>query len=580
VAAHPAFPLTALAAELGQAPDRLYALGDDADPLSDMRTVLSLSYRALSPDAARLFRLLGLAPGYTISSAAAACLAGEPIQSARRLLTQLAQSNLIEQSSPDRYTFHDLLRLYAAERAHTEEDPQEREAACVRLLHHYLHTAEAATSLLVPQKLRLISPLEGAPAAGFNDTAEASAWLDTERANLVAAICHAAEHGPRPVAWLLAESLRVYFWRGMHFADWRITAQAGLSAAEADADPLGQMAALYGVGLMHFREGKDEQSIVWHLRSLELAERNGLPDWQAAVQSSLGAAYRQIGQLRRAADHITEALEKVRRVGTLSGQAVTLLNLGVVKWTLGELTEAAECYSQALTCYRKIRSQSGEAVALGNLAEVWHALGRRDETREHLEESLSLARLVGDRGSEAEGLRLLAAWHRDAGNHVTALELAGAATLTARRGGQPRFESHCLNMTASIHIELGDYQVALDRYRQALELASAAADRFPLSAALAGVAIAHHHLGQPGQALAHAQQALSVTKHSGYRLIECDALRCMATIRLADDPDEAAELARQALEIHAATGYRLGEAHARELYAQASGRAARIGSAP
>jgi hypothetical protein len=61
-AARPGFPLSVLAAELHQGPlDALAAGGDD--PAADARAVLSWYYRALSPQAARLFRLLGLPPG-------------------------------------------------------------------------------------------------------------------------------------------------------------------------------------------------------------------------------------------------------------------------------------------------------------------------------------------------------------------------------------------------------------------------------------------------------------------------------------------------------------------------------------
>jgi hypothetical protein len=51
-AGHPAFPLAAIAAELREAHGSLDAFMDP-DPTSDVRAVLSWSYRALSPDAAR-----------------------------------------------------------------------------------------------------------------------------------------------------------------------------------------------------------------------------------------------------------------------------------------------------------------------------------------------------------------------------------------------------------------------------------------------------------------------------------------------------------------------------------------------
>ena len=74
-AARPGFPLAALAAELRDAAGRLDAL-DAGDPAASVRAVFSWSYRQLSREAARMFRLLGLHPGPDICVPAAASLAG------------------------------------------------------------------------------------------------------------------------------------------------------------------------------------------------------------------------------------------------------------------------------------------------------------------------------------------------------------------------------------------------------------------------------------------------------------------------------------------------------------------------
>jgi NB-ARC domain len=69
-----------LAEELRASRDRLTALSTGDDPHTDVRAVFSWSYDALTPDAARLFRLLGLHPGPDITAAATASLArsGDP----------------------------------------------------------------------------------------------------------------------------------------------------------------------------------------------------------------------------------------------------------------------------------------------------------------------------------------------------------------------------------------------------------------------------------------------------------------------------------------------------------------------
>jgi hypothetical protein len=82
-----------------------------------MRAVFSWSYQRLSPAAARMFRVLGTHPGPDIAVGAAASLAGITQAKARPVLAELGRSNLITEHLAGRFTFHDLLRAYAIEKA-------------------------------------------------------------------------------------------------------------------------------------------------------------------------------------------------------------------------------------------------------------------------------------------------------------------------------------------------------------------------------------------------------------------------------------------------------------------------------
>src|SRR5205814_10009278 len=139
----------ALAVELRATQQRWQTLTGD-DPATAMQALFSWSYHTLTPQTARLFRLLGLHPGPDIGTPAAASLTGLPIQQVRPLLAELTQANLLTEPTPGRYSLHDLLRAYATEQAQTVDPDDERRAATHRLLDHYLHTAYAADQLLYP----------------------------------------------------------------------------------------------------------------------------------------------------------------------------------------------------------------------------------------------------------------------------------------------------------------------------------------------------------------------------------------------------------------------------------------------
>jgi hypothetical protein len=144
-----------------------------------VRVTFDLSYRALDPAARSLFRLLGVADTPDFSVDAAAALLGTGRTRARQLLAELVRTHLVEVDAAGRHHFHDLLRLYAAERAEAEDDAEERAAARARLFEWYLDVASAATARLVPQVRRLPRPdRRAAPAVDFEEDTGALAWLD------------------------------------------------------------------------------------------------------------------------------------------------------------------------------------------------------------------------------------------------------------------------------------------------------------------------------------------------------------------------------------------------------------------
>ena len=135
--------------------NRLSDLDIDGDRQASVEAALESSYLALADDTRRLFRLISLVPGADVSPRAAAALAGVAPDRAASALSRLVAVHLIDAVGPDRYAFHDLIRLYAQGRAVAEERDADRVSAVDRLLAFYLDTATAAVSLLYPQMLRL-----------------------------------------------------------------------------------------------------------------------------------------------------------------------------------------------------------------------------------------------------------------------------------------------------------------------------------------------------------------------------------------------------------------------------------------
>jgi hypothetical protein len=169
---HPDFPLTVLAEELGDVSTRLDGL-NAGDLRVNLRAVLSWSFHTLSPQAASLFGLLGIAPGPDISLPAAACLAALSTGQARAVLQELERASLVQQHVPGRYRMHDLIHLYATDIAHHRISDKERDSALRRVLDFYTHTAYTADRLLNPhrQPIQRDSPAPGVHSQPILDAA-------------------------------------------------------------------------------------------------------------------------------------------------------------------------------------------------------------------------------------------------------------------------------------------------------------------------------------------------------------------------------------------------------------------------
>ncbi|MFE4832248.1 BTAD domain-containing putative transcriptional regulator [Streptomyces sp. NPDC056672] len=148
-AAHPDFPLSAIAAELHDAHGSLDAF-TDPDPGVDVRSAFSWSYQALTQEAARLFRHLAPHPGTDITTPSTASLTALTEELARALLAELAHAHLLTEHTPGRYTFHDLLRIYAAELTRLDDPEPEHRAAAKPVIDHSFHIAHTRARPLRP----------------------------------------------------------------------------------------------------------------------------------------------------------------------------------------------------------------------------------------------------------------------------------------------------------------------------------------------------------------------------------------------------------------------------------------------
>jgi DNA-binding SARP family transcriptional activator len=372
-----------------------------------VRASFEVSFATLpGPAPARAFRLLGLWTGSSVSLPAAAALLGEPEDDVAGALDVLFDAHLLESPEPDRYRFHDLLRVYAADRARTEEAEQDRTAVITRVLTWYLHTVEAAATIISAQHARL--PLDELPSGvqplGFASLDEALAWCEAERAGLAAATRLAASSGLHEIAWKLPAAAMSFYYRRSHWGDWVATHLVGLESAQAIGDQqaqawmLNDLGMAYGVQRMPEAVDCFEQALAL---STEGDERG------ARAATNVAQAYVDLGRFEEAWSAAQRSLAIQRQQGNRYLEGVTLGILGRASRELGQFTDAVGHLELALTIFRELGQQYGEADALTDLADALLCLDQVDNAIARLREALAIRREIGDVHGEAVTLRLL-----------------------------------------------------------------------------------------------------------------------------------------------------------------------------
>ena len=184
----------------------------------EVSSAIALSYDSLDSEQRRLLRLVALHSGGAFDQYAAAALAGTELADTRSRLAELTANSLLRHRADDRYELSDPMRVFASDRARDEDPARARRAAVRRLLDHYVRQAVTATALYLSRNGTRPSTRDNTY-PDLSDRAAAAAWLDRERANLIASAAYAAAHGWPDHVRQLSRALRGYLQQTRHLAD-------------------------------------------------------------------------------------------------------------------------------------------------------------------------------------------------------------------------------------------------------------------------------------------------------------------------------------------------------------------------
>jgi tetratricopeptide (TPR) repeat protein len=518
-ASHPYLRLDELIADLCDESGLWEALSSgDEEESEAVRTVFAWSYRALPPDAARLFRLLGLHPGPEFSIGAVSALVGASTRRTRQLLDVLYGAHLLEQTAPDRYEFHDLLRAYATDQAQTDEDETSRQAALQRVLDWYLHTADAAQNWLKPAEdhVALDLPAAGVTPLSFTDYDQAADWSEREHPNFLPTVRAAEKAGLDRYAWQLAAVLWNAKALSIAVTDWLAMGQIGLSAARRTGERAAEAGLLESLGFGHTKINQLAESVDCHRTALAIRQELGDREGEATSLNALGLVHLRRRQLGDAEARFEQAMTLFGELGSTHWATVSLANRALARYEAGLLAGAAEDIRQALATHRAGDDRRSTGNGLWILSAIHLESGEPHEALQAAQDAVDIA--LDLRNHTAEGLWLLAL-----GNAQQALDAGTDALASYHR-------------SAKLHRQLGD------RSREAL--------------AWNGAGKTYQHLGRPDEAVGFHRRAATVHHELGEAWHEALALFALATALHIESPAESRRHSEEALRLLADYGDR------------------------
>ncbi|XVS65690.1 NB-ARC domain-containing protein [Actinosynnema sp. CA-299493] len=447
LAARPRWSVQRVVAEFTDERDRLSALSPRSE--LSVRTTFDLSYRALGPAAAALYRRLAQHPGPDFGPAVVGSVLDEPPERALDLLDELVQDSLVEETVQDRYRFHDLLLLHARDQA----GAQERADALHRVLEWYLAAARVADLVVTPHRRRLSYEFRATPPGQprLADREAALSWLETERANLIAAGRTALDHGWPHLAWQLSDVMWPLLLHHKHYRDRLGINECGIAAARR----LGDLVA-----------------------EADMLKRQGL-------------ALTTLGRFTEAEEHLTASADRATTAGDRRGAADAREMLALLHLDRDEPAKALAELHDLVRINRELAADRSLGLILIHLGT---ALGRTGQPAAGLEALHEAVRLFDglaepDPYNRARVTLAMAKVHHHDGNGADADRLGEAALAAMRELGSDRGAAEAHELLAESATERTDAVRAAEHWRHALRLLTKLGSNrvAPVSARLADV---------------------------------------------------------------------------------------------
>ncbi|MFF8954603.1 tetratricopeptide repeat protein [Streptomyces sp. NPDC014894] len=426
---------------------QLRALPDDGEQppgtAQPLARAFRLVYESLPPSAARMLRLLALAPAGLVDGHIASSLAGASVTDALDALDGFAALGLLHREG-DQYRVPGALLPLLAALTETRDKPADLRVARARMLERAVRQLQSCRAVTEPDSEPARRALAAMPPAlRFEDPAAADRWLRARQPVLLAAARAAVADGEldtlaRRLVSALVRALAAH--RGTDDAAPELYGLHRLVLGVAERRGLHRetAAALLNLADLDARSGRAEEALVRYRAALDAGRAAADPYATGRAMESVGGAYQELGDWHRAADWYGRALVQRQARGERADEARLYGRLGTVHTYAGRYGEALRSWRAAVAGYRRVGDLPSQARALSEAARVQEYAGRPQESLHTCREAVEWARRAGDRRLQAAlQLRLADTLERLGDPAAAGLHRATAGQLLEAEGDEP-----------------------------------------------------------------------------------------------------------------------------------------------
>ncbi len=451
--------------------DESFRLGEFKGKYRSIEACFQLSYRDLSIEDRRLFSALGVLRGKDFGVPLATVMNRDNPDGTSEGLERLEAMQLLEIASDDRYSFHDLVRLFARGKLKSEVQT----TLAIKSLGWFEENSQIYHTLLIPKSRRPIAEKHANENEMSLEAIEktlyemAMEWFLTESSNFIDVIKWAQNLGEHQTTVNLAGNLASFFRLTNFWNDWVMTYEVALLSTKMIGNTQSTAQIIGHLGYVYTDQWKLEMAIDCFQQSIEIYREIGDNKGLGNSMMGLENIYQNQGKWEEAIDCYQQSLEILRLIDDQEGVSHTIGNLGNLYNSQGRWEEAIDCHQQTLERHREFGETQEVATTLGNLGNAYSSQGKDEKAIDCYQKSLEICREFGNQHGIAKTTVNLGIVYNSQGKWKEAIDCCQQSLEIYREFGDQCGVASTNMSLGNVYYYQGKYKKAIDCYQPSLE---------------------------------------------------------------------------------------------------------------